>query len=154
MLRDRLNAALKDAMRAKDQRRVSTIRLILAAVKDRDIAGRSEESREGVPDEEILQILSKMIRQRQDSIDAYEKADRMELAAQEREEIQVIESFQPPQLSEQDIHKACAEAVEQVEAKGLKDMGRTMAVLKERYAGLMDFSKASAIVKNMLSGQG
>lgn len=154
MLRDRLNAALKDAMRAKDQRRVSTIRLILAAVKDRDIAGRSEESREGVPDEEILQILSKMIRQRQDSIEAYEKADRMELAAQEREEIQVIESFQPPQLSEQDIHKACAEAVEQVEAKGLKDMGRTMAVLKERYAGLMDFSKASAIVKNMLSGQG
>ncbi|HKJ72819.1 MAG TPA: GatB/YqeY domain-containing protein [Alphaproteobacteria bacterium] len=153
MLRDRLNAALKDAMRAKDQRRVSTIRLILAAVKDRDIAGRSEESREGVPDEEILQILSKMIRQRQDSIEAYEKADRMELAAQEREEIQVIESFQPPQLSEQDIHKACAEAVEQVEAKGLKDMGRTMAVLKERYAGLMDFSKASAIVKNMLSGQ-
>ena len=154
MLRDRLNDALKDAMKAKDQRKVSTIRLILAAVKDRDIASRTGESREGVSDEEILQILSKMIRQRQDSIEAYEKGGRVDLATQEREEIAIIESFQPPQLSEQDIRKACAEAVDKVEAKGLKDMGRTMAALKERYAGLMDFSKASAIVKDLLSQRG
>jgi len=154
MLRDRLNAALKDAMRAKEQRRVSTIRLILAAVKDRDIAGRSAESRDGVSDDEILQILAKMIRQRQDSVEAYEKAQRTDLAAQEREEIQIIEGFQPPQLSEKDIQNACAEAVESVDAKGLKDMGRTMALLKEKYTGLMDFGKASAIVKNLLSERG
>jgi uncharacterized protein len=154
MLRDRLNAALKDAMKAKDQRKVSTIRLILAAVKDRDIASRTGESREGVPDEEILQILSKMIRQRHDSIEAYDKGGRADLAEQEREEIKIIESFQPPQLSEHDIKKACAEAVDKVEARGLKDMGRTMAALKERYAGLMDFSKASAIVKELLSPRG
>ena len=154
MLRDRLNAALKDAMRAKEQRRVSTIRLILAAVKDRDIAGRTAESREGVTDDEILQILAKMIRQRQDSVEAYEKAERADLAAQEREEIEIIKGFQPPQLSEKDIQSACAQAVESVEAKGLKDMGRTMALLKEKYAGLMDFSKASNIVKNMLSDRG
>jgi uncharacterized protein YqeY len=154
MLRDRLNAALKDAMRAKNQRRVSTLRLILAAVKDRDIASRTSESREGVSDEEILQILSKMIRQRQDSIEAYEKGGRADLAEQERQEIAIIEDFQPPQLSEQDIKKACAEAVDKVEAKGLKDMGRTMAALKERYAGLMDFSKASAIVKDLLNSRG
>ena len=154
MLRERLNDALKDAMRAKDQRKVSTIRLINAAVKDRDIASRTGESRDGVPDDEILQILSKMIRQRQDSIEAYEKGGRIDLATQEREEIAIIESFQPPQLSEEDIHKACAEAVDKVQAKGLKDMGRTMAVLKESYAGLMDFSKASAIVKDLLSQRG
>jgi uncharacterized protein len=154
MLRDRLNDALKDAMKAKNPRKVSTIRLILAAVKDRDIAARTGESREGVPDDEILQILSKMIRQRQDSIEAYDKGGRPDLSEQERQEITIIEGFQPPQLSEQDVRKACAEAVNKVEAKGLKDMGRTMADLKQRYAGLMDFSKASAIVKDLLSRHG
>ena len=154
MLRQRLKDELVQAMKAKDTRKVATLRLILAAVKDRDIMARSPEGRDGVGDDEILQILAKMIRQRQDSVEAYEKAARTDLAAQEREEIQIIEGFQPPQLSEQDIQSACAEAVESVDAKGLKDMGRTMALLKEKYAGLMDFGKASAIVKNLLSERG
>src|SRR5690606_30619044 len=150
MLRDRLNAALKDAMRAKDTRRLTTLRLILAAIKDRDIAARSD-GREGLDDQAISELLAKMIKQRQDSIKAYEEGGRLDLVEQEREEIAIIEEYLPPQMSEEDVQQVVTDAIAEVGAQGIKDIGRVMAVLKERYAGQMDFAKASAAVRARLS---
>ena len=151
MLRQRLKDELVQAMKAKDTRKVATLRLILAAVKDRDIMARSPEGRDGVSDDEILQILAKMIRQRHDSITQYEEGGRLELADQERQEITIIESFLPKQLSESEIESACGKVIDELGAANLKDMGRCMAALKERYAGQMDFAKAGAVVKGRLS---
>jgi len=151
-LRDRLSDALKASMRAKQSRRVNTLRLILAAVKDRDIAMRAEAD-EREDDQIIQEILSKMVKQRRESIEAYEEAGRLELAEKEREEIAIIEEFLPRQLSDAEIREACAEAVEEVQAETLKDIGRTMGVLKSRYAGCMDFSKASREIKAILGDQ-
>lgn len=151
MLRQRLKTELTQAMKAKDQCKVATLRLILAAIKDRDIMARAPEGGEGVSDDEILQILGKMIRQRHDSIKSYEEGGRLDLVEQERREMEIIESFLPQQLSDEEIEKVCAEAIEETGATTLKDMGRTMALLKERYAGQMDFSKAGAVVKARLS---
>jgi len=151
MLRQRLKDELVQAMKAKDQRKVATLRLIMAAVKDRDITARSPESRDGVSDDEILQILGKMIRQRLDSIKTYEEGGRPELAEQERQEITIIESFLPEQLSDEEIESACSSVIDELGASNLKDMGRTMAALKERYAGKMDFAKAGQVVKGRLS---
>lgn len=150
MLRDRLNAALKDAMRAKDTRRLTTLRLILAAIKDRDIAARSD-GREGLDDQAISELLAKMIKQRQDSIKAYEEGGRLDLVEQEREEIAIIQEYLPPQMSEEDVQQVVTDAIAEVGAQGIKDIGRVMAVLKERYAGQMDFAKASAAVRARLS---
>jgi len=149
-MREELNQSLKDAMRAKDQRRLSTVRLILAAIKDRDIAARSEDKTDGVDDAEILQILQKMVKQRREAADTYESAGRVELAEQEREEITIIEEFMPHQMSDEEIAEAVNNVVKDIDAAGLKDMGRTMAALKERHAGAMDFKKASAKVKEAL----
>ncbi len=149
-MRDKFTAALKDAVRAKDQRRVSTVRLILAAIKDRDIAVRTEGRSEGVDDSEILQILQKMVKQRTESAKTYEDAGRIELAEAEREEVAIIEEFLPKQMSDDEINAAVAETVGAIGAENLKDMGRTMAALKEKYAGAMDFKKASAAVKSAL----
>lgn len=151
MLRNRLNDALKDAMRAKDRSAVSTLRLILAALKDRDIAARTAGRSEGVDDEEILQILQKMVRQRHDAIELYRTADRQDLVEQEQAEIQVIERFLPRQLDEQEMRGAVSDTIEELEAGTIKDMGRVMGALKERYAGRMDFGKASAMVKEQLT---
>jgi uncharacterized protein YqeY len=151
MLRQRLKDELVQAMKAKDQRKVATLRLIMAAVKDRDITARTPESREGVDDDEIMQILGKMIRQRQDSITSYEEGGRPELAEQERQEISIIESFLPEQMTDEEIESACTTVMDELEAASLKDMGRTMAALKERYAGKMDFGKAGQVVKGRLS---
>jgi hypothetical protein len=150
-MRTELNEALKQALKARDQRRTSTLRLILAAIKDRDIAARAEDRTGGVTDDEILQILAKMVRQRHESAEAFEKGGRPELAAQEREEIAIIESFMPKQLSLEETRGACQEIVEALGATGLRDMGKCMGALKERYPGRMDFGKASAIVKEILS---
>lgn len=150
MLRDDLQAALKDAMKNKDTRRLSTIRLILAAVKDRDIAQRTV-SQEKDDDTLITEILTKMVKQRRESIKMYEEGGRCELAEQEREEIGVIESFLPRQLSDEEIDAACQKAIADVGAEGLKDMGRAMGVLKERFAGQMDFAKAGAKLRALLS---
>lgn len=150
MLRERLNDELKAAMKAKEQHRVSTLRLILAAIKDRDVAARGEGNPEGIGDDEILQLLAKMIRQRRESIKLYEEGGRVDLAEGEAAEIAVIEGFLPRQLDDDEVEKAVREAIGEVGATGLKDMGRTMAVLKERYAGRMDFGKASALVKKEL----
>jgi len=151
MLRERLQDELKAAMKAKDSCKVSTLRLILAAVKDRDVAARTAGQADGIDDDQILELLAKMIRQRRESIRLYEEGGRIDLAEREAEEIKVIESFMPRQLDDDEIAQAVAEAIKEVEATGLKDMGRTMAALKERYAGRMDFAKASALVKKALA---
>lgn len=150
MLRDRLNAALKDAMRAKDTRRLTTLRLILAAIKDRDIAARSD-GRESLDDQGISELLAKMVKQRQDSIKVYEEGGRLDLVEQERQEIAIIEEYLPPQMSDADVQQVVTDAISEVGAQGIKDIGRVMAVLKERYAGQMDFAKASTAVRAKLS---
>ncbi|MCZ6467372.1 MAG: GatB/YqeY domain-containing protein [Alphaproteobacteria bacterium] len=150
MLRTRLNDALKAAMKAKETRTLATVRLILAALKDRDIAARGKGNLEGIDEDGILAMLQSMIKQRRESITLYEKGGRLELARQEAEEITVIEQFLPRQLGEDEMAEAVKTVIQEVEAKSLKDMGRTMAALKERYAGRMDFHKASAQVKERL----
>lgn len=150
-MRDRFNAALKEAIRAGDKRRIATLRLILAAIKDRDISARSE-GRDAVSDAEILQILSKMIKQRRESAETYEKAGRLDLAAQEREEMEIIESFLPRQMGAAEVEDACRQVVDELGASGLKDMGKCMSALKERHAGEMDFAQASKTVKKLLGG--
>jgi len=152
MLRERLNEALTAAMKAKQVRRVSTVRLIKAAVKDRDIAARSDGDGAAVSDQDILNILQKMIKQRHDSITLYEEGGRMELVQQEQEEIEIIRGFMPAQLSAEDLEAAVEEIIAEVGAAGIKDMGRTIATLKERYAGRMDFTRAAAAVKRLLAG--
>ena len=150
MLRDEFNNAMKDAMRSKDKRRLSTIRLIMAAIKDRDISIRTE-SDSKVGDPEIIEILSKMVKQRHDSIKAYDDAGRTELAQQERDEIDIISEFLPRQLETSEIEAAVKTTIEKTSASGLKDIGKIMAALKNEYSGQMDFSKASAMAKELLS---
>lgn len=152
-LRDRFNAALKEAMKAKAARRVSTLRMILAGVKDRDIAARTETNREAVGDDELLSLLAKMIKQREESAETYDKGGRPELAAAEREEIEIIREFMPKQMSAEEMKAAAASVVAETGAQSMKDMGKVMAALKERYAGQMDFAKAGALVKELLSGK-
>lgn len=151
MLRKRLNDTLKEAMMAKNQRAVSTVRLILAALKDRDIAARGRGDTDGVGEAEIYSMLQTMVRQRQESIELYEKGGRAELAEQEREEIAIIESFLPKALSAEETDAAIAEVLAEIGASCIKDMGRVMAELRGRYAGRMDFAKVSAVVKSKLT---
>jgi hypothetical protein len=152
MLRDKLNEAMKEAMRARDQAALGTIRLILAKLKDTDIASRTEASREGVADDKILSMLQGMIKQRNESIVLYEKGNRADLADKEKAEITVIERFLPKQMDEAAVEAAVKEAVASSGAKSIKDMGGVMAALKAKYAGQMDFAKASAAVKKALAG--
>lgn len=151
MLRDQFTAALKEAMKTKDEIRVATLRLILAALKDRDIARRGAGETGGIEEDEILQMLSKMVRQRRDSARVYEEGGRADLAERELEEIAIIEGFLPRQLSESEIRDAANRVIKEVDAKGLKDMGRVMAALRERHAGALDPGKASVIVKSLLA---
>ncbi len=150
MLRDRLNEALKDAIKSKAARRVSTLRLILAALKDRDIAARGKGADQPISDDDILSMLQTMVRQRRESIAAYEQGGRLELAEQEQEEIGIIQEYLPPALDEAEIGAAVDEEIAALEAGGLKDMGKVMAALKSKYAGRMDFGAASTIVKERL----
>jgi uncharacterized protein YqeY len=150
-LRERFSETMKEAMRAKDAKRLSTIRLIMAAVKDRDIAGRTDGTREGVSHDEILQVLTKMIKQREESAATYQTAGRPELAAAERDEIVTIRTFMPRALSDEETRAAVTAAIGEAGAAGIKDMGKVMGALKQRYAGQMDFGKAGAIVKEQLS---
>ncbi|HXV24817.1 MAG TPA: GatB/YqeY domain-containing protein [Alphaproteobacteria bacterium] len=151
MLRARLNDELKTAMKAKDQRAVSTVRLILAALKDRDIAARTKGNTEGIGEDEICELLQKMVRQRRESIELYEQGKRLDLAQQEREEIAVIERFLPRQMSDADMAQAVSAVITELGVNSIKDMGRVMAALKQRHSGQMDFSKASVLVKQRLS---
>ena len=148
-MREEFATVLKDAMKAKDSRRLSTIRLIQAAIKDRDIANRGV-GKDPVNDDEIMQILAKMIKQREESARIYDEGGRPELAQQEREEIVIISSFLPVQLTEAEVRTLCGAVIAEIGAQGLRDMGKVMAVLKERYPGQMDFAKASAIIKDLL----
>jgi len=150
MLRDQLAAALKDAMKSKNAERLSTVRLIQAAIKDRDIANRGA-GKEEAGDDEILQILAKMVKQRDESAKIYEENARPELAAKERAEIGVLHDFLPKQLSDTEVRSNITAIIAEIGAVGPKDMGKVMAVLKERYAGQMDFSKASGAVKEQLN---
>lgn len=151
MLRQTLNEALKDAMRAKNSRSVATLRLILAALKDRDIAARTSGNQDGIDDAAILSMLQTMVKQRRESIIMYEQGGRTELAQQEREEIDVIEAFLPRQLNEDDTREAIAALIAELGATGVKDMGKVMAELRGRFAGQMDFTKASALVREKLA---
>jgi len=151
-LRDQISAELKEAMKMKAAARLSTLRLITAAIKDRDIALRSEGRDNGVTEPEIQAILAKMVKQRQESARTYEEAARLELAEGERAEIAVIEEFLPRQLSASEVAKAIDAAVNELEATSIRDMGRVMALLKERHAGQMDFAAVGGLVKARLSG--
>jgi uncharacterized protein YqeY len=150
MLRTRLSEALKDALKSKKDRVVHTVRLVLAALKDKDIAARPK-GITAIPDEEILQMMTGMVKQRRESIDMFEKGNRPELAKGEQEEIDIIQSFMPKQMGETEVTAVVKAAIAEVGATSVKDMGKVMAVLKEKYAGQMDFSRASATVKASLS---
>jgi uncharacterized protein YqeY len=150
MLRERFTAALKEAMLKQEKRRIATLRLVQAAVKDRDIAARTAGKDGAVSDDEILELLGKMIKQRLESARQYEEGKRPELAAQEREEIEIIKEFLPQQLDDAELRAAVAEALKATGAESVKDMGKCMAELKARYAGRMDFAKASQVVKELL----
>lgn len=151
-LRTRFQDELKAAMHAKDEMKVGTLRLIVAAMKDRDIAARAKGNWDGITEEELLSMLQSMIKQRQESIKMYEMGKRADLAEREAAEIRIIESFLPKQLSEEEVRAAIDAAVQSVGAVGIKDMGKVMAEMKGKYAGQMDFGKASALVKQRLAG--
>ena len=149
MLRDEINNALKDAMKARDERRVSTLRLVNSALKNADIEARGQ-NKGPLGDDELLALLAKMIKQRQESIDLYEKGGRAELAQQERDEIAIIAAYLPKQMSDAEVRTAITQAIADTNASSMKDMGKVIAALKARYAGQMDFGKVSPLVKELL----
>ena len=151
-MRTSISTALKEAMKSKDEVGVSTLRLILAAMKDRDIAARGKGQTDGIGDAEILEMLQKMVRQRRESIDMYEKGARQDLADREAQEIEVIERFLPQRLSAAEVEAAIDQTIEEVQANSIKDMGRVMATLKARYVGRLDAGMTSGRVKQRLMG--
>jgi len=151
-MRDQINAAMKDAMKAKDKVKLSTLRLISAAIKDRDIANRTS-GKDSVSDDDVLAILAKMVKQREDSARVYEEGNRLELAEQERAEIVIINAFLPAQLGADEVEAAISSAIGESGAESLRDMGKVMGVLKGKYTGQMDFSKASAAVQAQLKAR-
>ena len=150
ILRGRIKAELKEAMKARERRKTATLRLISAALKDRDIAARTKGVQDGIDETQIMGMLQTMVKQREESIDHYEQGGRLELAEQEREEIAIINDFLPPRLDEDAMEAAIGSVIDELGAASIKDMGRTMAELRQRYAGQMDFGKASALVKSRL----
>lgn len=148
-MREQIADALKHAVKDQDKRRVCTLRLVQAAIKDRDISNRGA-GKDPVSDSEITEILAKMVKQRRESARAFEEGNRLDLAEQERNEIEIINDFLPRQLGEDDVKQACAKIIDETGADGLRDMGKCMNALKQKYAGQMDFGKASGIVKGML----
>jgi len=151
VLRDEINTALKQAMKARDERRVSTLRLVNAALKNADIEAQGR-GKGALADEEIFGLLQKLIKQRQEAVELYDKAGRTELAARERDEIEIISAYLPQQMVEAEAKAAIAEAIKATGATGMKDMGKVMAALKQGYSGKMDFGKASGWVKQLLAG--
>jgi uncharacterized protein YqeY len=150
-LRDKISTGLKAAMKEKDAARLSTLRLITAAIKDKDIALRGQGKPEGVTEADILAILGKMVKQRQESARTYEEAGRLELAEQERAEIEVIQAYLPTPLSEAEIDAAIRDTITALEADSIRDMGRVIGALKTRYTGRMDFGQVGPMVKDRLS---
>jgi uncharacterized protein YqeY len=150
VLRQKINDAVKVAMKSQDKPRLSTLRLVTAAIKNAEI--ESERAGKSLADDDLLGLMQKMIKQRQESVEIYDKAGRKELADQERAEIEVIKAFLPQQMSEAEAKAAIAEVIKETGAQGVKDMGKVMAALKQGYAGKMDFGKASGLVKSLLAG--
>jgi uncharacterized protein len=151
MLRDDINNAVKDAMRAKDERKLSTLRMVNSTIKNADIEARGQ-GKPPLSDAELLSVLQKMIKQRQEAVELYDKGGRAELAAQEREEIAIITGYLPKQMSEADVKAAISATIAETGAAGIKDMGKVIGALKTKYAGQMDFGKASGMVKAALTG--
>ena len=150
-LRKNINEQFNAALKSKNKTLVSTFRLILTAIKERDIANRTGGKKEEVKDQEIIQVLRKMRKQRQDSADLYKKGERQELLETEEEEIKIIDTFLPKQLNEEETKKICKEVIELVGASSIKDMGKIMGSLKKKYSDSLDFSKVNVIVKGLLS---
>lgn len=150
-MRAQITASLNTAMKARDTRKTSTLRLVNAAIKDRDIEARGD-GKDNISDADILALLQKMVKQRDESIAIYEKAGRDDLATQEREEVAIIKEFLPQPLNDDDVKVAIAEAIATVGATGLRDMGKVVTVLKEKFPGRIDFAKASKLVKDSLVG--
>jgi uncharacterized protein YqeY len=151
MLRDDINDAVKAAMKAKDERKLGTLRMVNSTIKNADIEARGQ-GKPPLSDAELLSVLQKMIKQRQEAVELYEKGGRAELAAQEREEIAVISAYLPKQMSDDEVKAAIGTVVAETGAAGIKDMGKVIGSLKAKYAGQMDFAKASALVKAALTG--
>jgi hypothetical protein len=149
-LREKINLQFNAALKNRDKTLVSTLRLVLAAIKERDIANRSSEKKEEVKDQEIIKVLQKMKKQRQDSASLYKKGGRKELLNVEENEIKIIDTFLPKQLSEEETKKICKEIIESVGASSIKDMGKIMGSLKQKYSDMIDFSKANVIIRGLL----
>ena len=149
-IRKKIEDNLQLALKEKNRILISTLRLIMAGIKDKDIAFRSKDNKEGIKDEDIKQLLKKMIKQRNESIEIYKKGNRNDLLDIENKEVQIISKFLPTQLNEEETNKICQEAINKVGATSVKDMGKVMGMLKKNYADVIDFSKAGLILKNML----
>ena len=150
-LREKINKQFNTALKSRNKTLVSTLRLVLAAIKERDIANRTQDKKDAVNDDEIIKVLRKMKKQRQDSMDLYKKGGRQELSEIEEAEIKVIDSFLPKQLSDEETKKICKEIIKSLGASSLKDMGKIMGSLKQKYSDSIDFSKVNLIVKGLLS---
>tara|TARA_B100000029_G_scaffold509570_1_gene599070 strand:+ start:81 stop:539 length:459 start_codon:yes stop_codon:yes gene_type:complete len=150
-LREKITKQFNEALKSKNKILVSTLRLILAAIKERDIAVRTGDKREEIKDSEIIKVLRKMKKQRQDSVDLYKKGQRQELLEAEQAEINIIDTFLPKQLNEEETKKICKEIIESLGASSIKDMGKIMGTLKKKYSDSIDFSKVNIIVKELLS---
>ena len=150
-LREKINKQFNTALKSRNKTLVSTLRLVLAALKERDIANRTKDKKDAANDDEIIKVLRKMKKQRQDSVDLYKKGGRQELSEIEEAEIKVIDSFLPKQLSDEETKKICKEIIKSLGASSLKDMGKIMGSLKQKYSDSIDFSKVNVIVKGLLS---
>jgi len=150
VLREKINNAVKDAMKSRDERRVSTLRMMNASIKNADIEARGQ-GKEPINEADLLSLFQKMIKQRQESAELYDKGGRVELAQQERAEIEIISAYLPKQMSDVEAGAAISAILQEINAQGMKDMGRAMAALKERFSGAMDFGKASGKIKELLS---
>ena len=150
-LREKINKQLNTGLKSKNKTLVSTLRLVLAAIKERDIANRTSEKKEEIKDQEIIKVLQKMKKQRQDAANLYKKGERPELLAVEEAEIKIIDTFLPKQLSEEETQKICKEIITSTGASSIKDMGKIMGLIKKKYSGSIDFSKVNIIVKGLLS---
>ena len=150
-LREKINQEFNTALKSKNKTSVSTLRLVLSAIKDRDIANRTAKQKEGINEEEILKTLRKMKKQRLDSIEMYKKGNRADLVNVEEEEMKIIDSFLPAQLNEEETKKICEEVIESLKASSIKDMGKIMGALKKKYSDTIDFSKVNIIVKELLN---
>ena len=150
-LREKINGQFNTALKSKNKTLISTLRLVLAAIKERDIANRTSEKREVIKDEEIIKVLRRMKKQRQESADLYKKGGRLELLNVEESEIKIIDTFLPKQINEEETKKICKEAIESLGASSIKDMGKIMGTLKQKYSDSVDFSKVNTIVKDLLN---